>query len=71
MASRALLKLERYRLYGVAEYWVIDPDERTVEVWKLAEHAESPLVLSPDATLERVPESGTILAIDLTELFEA
>lgn len=65
------IKLERYRLYGVAEYWVIDPDERTVEVWELGDGAASPLALGPDATLEWTPEPGTILAIDLTELFEA
>ena len=30
------IKLERYRLYDVPEYWVIDPDEGAVEVWRLA-----------------------------------
>ncbi|MEQ1856690.1 MAG: Uma2 family endonuclease [Longimicrobiales bacterium] len=65
------IKLERYRLYGVPEYWVIDPDHRMVEVWRLAERAESPLSLGLDATLEWMPEPGTILVIDLTELFEA
>ncbi len=27
------IKLERYRHYGVGEYWIIDPDRKVVEVW--------------------------------------
>lgn len=27
-------KRERYRLYGVPEYWIVDPDSRTIEVWR-------------------------------------
>lgn len=53
------IKLERYRLFGVAEYWVVDPDARTVEVWKLAEGAEKPRVLGASDTLRWQPAGGT------------
>jgi Uma2 family endonuclease len=63
------VKLERYRLYGVPEYWVVDPDERTLEVWKLAEGAEQPSSLAPPDRLTWAPGSGAVLEIDLGELF--
>lgn len=63
-------KLERYRLYGVPEYWVVDPDERTVEVWRLAEGADQPLSLGVVDALTWTPApGGPALEIDLRELF--
>ena len=64
------IKLERYRRYGVAEYWMVDPDEKTVEVWKLAEGANEPAVLGEADTLRWEPAGGTTLQISLGELFE-
>lgn len=64
------IKLERYRLYGVAEYWVVDPAERTVEVWSLEENATEPRILRPADTLRWTPEpGGSTLEIALAELF--
>ena len=65
------VKLERYRLYGVPEYWVVDPDDRTVEVWALGEDADEPLVLGPEDTLRWAPAeapNGPVLEIDVGEL---
>ena len=63
------VKLERYRLYGVAEYWVVDPEERTFQVWRLAAGAAEPATLAPGDTLEWTPAPGIRLAIELEELF--
>jgi Uma2 family endonuclease len=64
------IKLERYRLYGVPEYWVVDPDERTLEVWDLAHEASEPAVHGRGATYRWTPvEGGATLELDLQELF--
>ena len=64
------LKLERYRHFGVPEYWIVDPDARTVEVWKLAEGAKQPVVLGPGDTLPWAPGSGqAALDVPLDQLF--
>lgn len=65
------IKLERYRLYGVAQYWVVDPDERTVEVWDLEGGASEAVVLGAADTLRWTPIPGAAtLEIFLPELFE-
>ena len=63
------VKLERYRHYGVPEYWVVDPDNRTVEVWRLMEAARAPTILKDDDWLVWTPVRGLTLTIDLAELF--
>jgi len=64
------VKLERYRLLGVREYWVADPRARTVEVWDLAAGAEEPVVSGEADVLRWMPGSGTdTLAIDVGAVF--
>lgn len=36
------VKLDLYRRQGVAEYWVVDPDARAVEVWRFPVGGSSP-----------------------------
>lgn len=65
------IKLDRYRLYGVDEYWVVDPESRTVEVWKLGAGAGEPTVVGPGGDLVWSPPGAPAgLALDLAELFD-
>ena len=56
-------KPRRYADYGVPEYWVVDPEERCVWVWRFAagstepERVQGPLVWQP---------AGTTAAFELT-----
>lgn len=72
-AARDLgIKPDRYRHFGVAEYWVIDPDERTVLVWRFADDASAPLALGTADTLRWQPlASGPVLEISVGELLRA
>jgi len=49
------VKLERCRLYGVAEYWIVDPDGGLVEVWDLAAGVDHPVVLRAGQQLDWRP----------------
>ena len=52
------LKRDRYRLYGVAEYWVVDPDAETSEVWDFRDRVDVPRVYRRADTLTWAPEAG-------------
>lgn len=69
-AARDLgIKLERYRHFGVGEYWVVDPDERSVFVWQLADGASEPLALGPADTLRWQPVAGgPVLEISVADV---
>ena len=50
------VKLERYRHHRVPEYWIVDPDARAVEVWRLGDGAAKPEVVTD--VLEWAPVQG-------------
>jgi Uma2 family endonuclease len=66
------IKLDRYRLFGVTEYWVIDPDECTVLVWRLADGASEPISLGMADMLRWQPlAGGPLLEISVAQLLQA
>ena len=62
------VKRERYGLYGVPEYWVIDLDRRRVEVYRLRKDPNRVTVVT-DRLLWQPMENGPVLDLDLAELF--
>jgi Uma2 family endonuclease len=54
MARRRDLGIKRnlYAKYGVREYWIVDPDAKTVEVHSLTETGYRSVVI--------VPQTGTL-----------
>jgi Uma2 family endonuclease len=64
------IKLDRYRLFGVAEYWIVDPDGRSIEVWDLEGRVTEPAVYEADDLFHWTPAGASgSLEIGLLELF--
>ncbi|WP_045573710.1 Uma2 family endonuclease, partial [Desulfosporosinus sp. I2] len=62
------VKLKRYRLSGVREYWIVDPFNKIVEVYKFSENVfTEPEVYGKDETVK----DGIFedLEIDLRNIF--
>jgi Uma2 family endonuclease len=36
------IELERYRHFGVPQYWIVDLEDRAVEIWRLADGVTAP-----------------------------
>jgi Uma2 family endonuclease len=65
-------KLDRYRRFGVAAYWIIDPNLRTLEVWDLASGGATARVFTPADRLVWTPVPGGPSAqIDVGEVLAA
>lgn len=58
------IKRERYAHYGVPEYWVVDPERRSIERYRLAEEPERPARVSGTLRWQPAPDAPT-LAIDV------
>jgi Uma2 family endonuclease len=63
------IKLERYRLFGVPEYWVVDPDAGAIEVWDLAAGAREPVEWNAEGRLRWAPGDGAaVLEVPVREV---
>jgi Uma2 family endonuclease len=64
------VKLDRYRHFGVPEYWIVDLDAKVVELWRLREGAESPELFLAGDRLEWTPVAGgPTLMLAVEEVF--
>jgi len=63
------IKLERYRHFGVREYWIVDIGARSLEVWRLGEGVEAAEVVGSDGVLEWQPApGGAVLRLPVAEV---
>ena len=66
------VKLKLYRRQGVAEYWVVDPDDEAVEVWRFGEPEADQSEAIHERFTDRLPvriDGEVVGQIDLTEIF--
>jgi Uma2 family endonuclease len=58
------IKLERYRHYGVGEYWIVDPGSGTIERWAFGMGGTEPELFSRDDVLRWAPAGkGVVLEV--------
>ena len=63
------IKRERYAHYGAPHYWIVDPRQRHVEVYRMLEDPGVPRVVARESfTWTPVPDAPT-LEVDVPELF--
>lgn len=65
-ADRTVKRLA-YQQHGIPQYWIVDGDQRQVEVW--TPDAQAPVTLR-DQLVWRHPALGTDCVIDLVRLFD-
>lgn len=61
------VKRERYAHYGVPEYWIIDPETRRIEVYRLQEDPDHPAIVVDRLTWRPV-EGGPTLELNVGDL---
>ena len=64
------IKRERYAYYGVPHYWIVDPRQRHVEVYRMLEDPTMPAVVARESFTWTPVPGGAALEIDVPELFD-
>ncbi|HEY0152457.1 MAG TPA: Uma2 family endonuclease [Longimicrobium sp.] len=64
------IKRERYALYDVPEYWIVDPWRGQIDLYRLVEDAEVPTTLTTGTFDWQPVPDGPALTINLEELFK-
>jgi Uma2 family endonuclease len=65
------IKLDRYAQFGVAEYWIVDPDAKSIEVYDLKGESTNPTVYRQEDLFQWTPPGAAgCLVISLPTLFE-
>ncbi|HEX8358635.1 MAG TPA: Uma2 family endonuclease [Longimicrobium sp.] len=62
------IKRERYALYGVPLYWVVDVDLRQMEVYRLAESPFEPVEIATDTLVLQPVEDGPSLTLSIRHI---
>jgi len=66
-------KFSLYERHGVREYWVVDPGNRAVQVWRLGKAARFEMAALREFVRDASPITSEVLEgfiVDPTELFE-
>lgn len=61
------IKRERYVLFGIPEYWIVDIDRRQVEVHRLSKGADQVTIVA-DRLVWQPVEGGPALELNVAEL---
>ena len=65
------IKRDRYAHYGVPHYWIVDPHQRHVEVYRMLEDPTAPRVVARESFTWTPIPGGAALEIDVPELFSS
>jgi Uma2 family endonuclease len=62
------IKRERYAHFGVAEYWIVDPATKRIEVYRSSDGWERPAVIATDSFEWEPVRGGPRLTVNVVEL---
>jgi Uma2 family endonuclease len=62
------IKRERYALFGVPEYWVVDVELRQIEVYRLAENPYKPAEIATGTLVWQPVENGPSLTLSVPHI---